>query len=150
VIEVAANDLGPNQTLGSFQFHVRPTRRSPGRLRTSDIFVEEQLPRDPQVKVRPLRGGPGRVFRVSFRARTSEGLELDLQYRGRGCDLPSGYYLPFRRGRATLLIGSRLKPGRRRGNVWAIRPAARMCLGEWAGFGSIAAQDVVFGFTVVP
>jgi hypothetical protein len=93
---------------------------------------------------------PPDVFRVSFRARISGRLELRLQHLGQGCDGASGYSLPFRRGRAMLLIGDRLEPGQRRGNVWAIRPASRLCFGEWAGLGSIAAQDVVFGFTVVP
>jgi hypothetical protein len=152
VIEIVANNLAPNETLGAFEFHVRPTRPSQGGPRVGDVFVSEQLPRDPRVNVRPRRGGPGRVFRVSFRARINGRLELDLRPRSPGCSLESealSYYLPFRRGRATLLIGGRLKPGRRTGNVWAIRPAARLCRGEWAGFAYIADQDVDFGFTVV-
>jgi hypothetical protein len=144
-----ASDLAPNETPGSFQFHVRRTCRSSRRLCEGDIVLDEQLPRDPRVKVRPLREGPGRVCRVSFRARITERPELNLRHPGLGCDLPSGYSLPFRRGRATLLIGSRLKPGRRRGNVWAIRPASRTVPWNGAGFGKFDAQDVGFGFTVV-
>jgi hypothetical protein len=148
VVEIVANDLAPDETLGAFEFHVRRTRPAQGRPREGDVLVDEQLPRDPRVNVRPLRGGPGRVFRISFRARISGRLELDLRHRGPGCSLASTYSMPFKRGRATLLIGSRLEPGRRPGNVWALRPVARLCRGEWAGFGYIADQDVLFGFTV--
>jgi hypothetical protein len=149
VVEFVANDLAPPETLGAFEFHVRPTRPSQGRLSTGEVLMDEHLPRDPRVKVRPRRGGPGRVFRVSFRARINGRLELALEHRGSGCGQESTDSLPFTRGRATLLIGDRLKPGRRPGNVWAIRPAARLCRGEWAGFGNFVGEDVLFGFTVV-
>ena len=150
VVEFVANDLAPPETLGAFEFHVRRHARRRAGSATGEILVYEQLPRDPRVKVRPVAGGPGRVFRVSFRARINGRLQLALEHRESGCRQESTDSLPFKRGRATLLIGGRLKPGRRPGNVWAIRPAARLCRGEWAGFGNFAGKDVLFGFTVVP
>jgi len=85
VVEIVVKDLAPPVTLGAFEFHVRPTRSTQGRPSTGEILVDEQLPRDLRVKVRPRRGGPGGVFRVSFRARINGRLHLALEHRGSGC-----------------------------------------------------------------
>ncbi len=156
VVQTQSDATGASRSLGEFGFRVRRgAGAGAARPLREPVAVKRVVVLDRDVRVRPRRGDLNTVFRVSFAVRDRGGRPFELLVVPPGECSSREYTVRFRAGRATLLVGRRVRARRHErdgqpgdGRVFPLPavdfapfPERSLCLGRWVGYVDNAAFD---------